>query len=113
MRSFRFRLPLILSLVLMIGLVAGGGAALAQSGWTVRVHERTPEIRFSWAGRRYGIGHPGELGDFHFIRIVDGVPAPPYLELVLVRRSSWLNRTRAALRREDIEVFESGAEARE
>ena len=32
MRNFRFRLPLILGLVLMLGLVAGGGAALAQSG---------------------------------------------------------------------------------
>ena len=37
--------------------IAGGGftgltmgAALAQAGWTVRVHERTPEIRAFGAG---------------------------------------------------------------
>lgn len=94
------------------GIYAVEDEVYIEQFWKSADFARAPEIRFSWAGRRYAIGHPLELGDFHFIRIVDGVPAPPYLELVLVRRSSWLNRTRAALRREDIEVFESEAAAR-
>ncbi len=41
MRNSRLRLPLILGLVLMLGLVAGGGAALAQSGEDYRPpHDR-------------------------------------------------------------------------
>ena len=81
--------------------------------WKTADFVRADRIRFTWAGRAYEIPHPVELGDYHFVRIVDGVPAPPYLELVLVRRSSWMERTRAALRRTGVDVYESDAAARE
>ena len=81
--------------------------------WKTADFERAKGIPFTWAGRRYEIPHPVELGDLHFVRIVDGIPAPPYLELVLVRRSSWMERVRAALRRTGVEVYESDAVAQE
>ena len=81
--------------------------------WKSADFARADRIRFSWAGRSYEVDHPVELGDFHFVRIVDGIPAPPYLELVLVRRSSWMERARDALARAGVDVFESEAVARE
>ena len=70
-------------------------------------------VRFSWGGRRYRIPAPVELGDIHFVRIVDGVAAPPYLEVVLVRRTSWKDRLRAVAGRRESEVLESDAVAEE
>ena len=80
--------------------------------WRAADFQQADRIRFSWAGRGFEIDHPAELGDVHFIRIVDGVPPPPYLELVLVRRSSWVERARAALGRAGLVIFESEAVAR-
>ena len=80
--------------------------------WKAADFQQADRICFSWAGRGYEIDHPVELGDLHFIRIVDGVPPPPYLELVLVRRSSWVERARAALGRTGLVIFESDAVAR-
>ncbi len=80
--------------------------------WKAADFQQRDRVRFSWAGRGYEIDHPVELGDVHFIRIVDGIQPPPYLELVLVRRSSWLERARAALGRTGLDIFESDAVAR-
>ena len=80
--------------------------------WKAADFQQADRICFSWAGRGYEIDHPVELGDVHFIRIVDGVPPPPYLELVLVRRSSWVERARAVLGRTGLVIFESDAVAR-
>ena len=81
--------------------------------WRAEDFGRAGRVVFAWAGRRYEIPHPRELGDLHFVRIVDGIPAPPYLELVLVRRSSWAERIRAVLRRRgEPVIWESDAVAR-
>lgn len=81
--------------------------------WKPADFARADRIAFSWAGRRYEIGHPVELGDLHFIRIVDGIAPPPFIELVLVRRSSWLSRVIDALKRTGMDVYESDAGAAE
>lgn len=95
------------------GVYAAEDEVYIEQRWKTADFARADRIRFTWAGRSYEIPHPVELGDYHFIRIVDGVPAPPYLELVLVRRSSWMERARAAMRRTGIDIYESDAVARE
>ena len=79
--------------------------------WKSEDFDRAQGISFSWAGRSYETGHPVELGDFHFIQIVDGIAAPPYIEVVLVRRSSWRETLRRGLAREGLEIYESDAVA--
>lgn len=91
------------------GIYAVEDDVYIEQHWTRADFARTPTVPFSWAGLAYEIEHPGELGDLHFIRIVDGIPAPPYLQLVLVRKSTWVERTRAVLKREETEIFESEA----
>lgn len=81
--------------------------------WKRADFEKAEGISFSWAGRSWETGHPVELGDVHFIRIVDGIQPPPYIELVLVRRSSWREKFQRGLGREPVEVYESDAVAHE
>ncbi len=76
---------------------------------TAKEFERLEEIEFTWEDQSYRIPRPRELGDIHFI-VVDG--ADPYVQVVLVRRMSWRQRLRGALRSEGHTVLESGAEAR-
>jgi hypothetical protein len=73
--------------------------------------DQLEEINFRWEGRDYRIPRPETLGDVHFV-VVGGID--PYLQLVLVRRTSWRRRLRGALalRSEGPVVLESGAEAR-
>ena len=75
--------------------------------------ERAEGVSFSWAGRTYETAQPAELGDVHFIRVVDGIAAPPYIEVVILRRSSWRERLRRALLSEGLDVHESDAVVRE
>ena len=75
--------------------------------WTKADFDGADRITFSWAGRSYETAHPVELGDCHFILIVDGIPPPPYIELVLVRRSSWREKLRRGLSGAGFEVYES------
>ena len=67
------------------------------------------EIAFTWKDQSYRFPRPEELGDIHFI-VVDGTGF--YVQVVLVRRASWRQRLRGALRSEVPTVLESGAEAR-
>ena len=73
--------------------------------------DRLEEIDFTWEGQDYRIPRPEELGDVHFV-VVGGIAG--YLQLVLVRQTSWSQRLRGALalRSEGPVVLESGAEAR-
>ncbi len=71
--------------------------------------DRLEEIDFTWEGQHYRIPRPDELGDVHFV-VVEGTDA--YLQLVLVRRTSWRRRLGRILRSEGPVVLESGAEAR-
>lgn len=79
--------------------------------WRTADFQRAERFPFSWAGRNYEIGHPVQLGDLHFVRIVDGIRPPPYIELVLVRRSSWRDKLRRGLAGKGFEIYESDASA--
>ena len=79
--------------------------------WTKGELGRAGRVRFGWAGRRYSVPVPVELGDVTFVGVVAGVEAPPYLELVLVRKTSWMDRLRAAFGGRPLGIHESEAEA--
>ena len=93
------------------GVYAAEDDVYIEQFWKPADFARAERIAFSWAGRSYEIGHPVELGDVHFIRIVEGIAPPPFIELVLVRRSSWLARVLDALRHTGMDVYESDAAA--
>lgn len=95
------------------GIFAVEDEVFIEQRWRIRDFDRANAISFSWAGRRYETAHPVELGDLHFIRIVDGIAVPPYIEVVLVRRSSWREKFRKGLAGKELEVYESDAVARE
>lgn len=80
--------------------------------WNARDFGQARAVAFSWAGRSFQVDRPATLGDIHFVQIGDGgPPPPPYLELVLVRKESWMERVRRAWRRDGAEVWESAATA--
>ena len=89
------------------GVYAAEDDVYIEQLWNPADFARAERIPFAWAGRSYEIGHPVELGDIHFIRIVEGIPGPPFLELVLVRRDSLWQRMRRVLRRAGMVVYES------
>lgn len=93
------------------GVYAAEDDVYIEQQWKPADFARAERFGFAWAGRSYEIGDPVELGDFHFIRIVEGIPAPPFIELVLVRKVSWLQRVMGALRGAGVEVFESDSAA--
>lgn len=69
-------------------------------------------IEFGWDRRLWSVPNPGELGDIHYVW-VHGVPTGGgWLQLVLVRDMSLLERVRRFLRREPLDLLESEAEAR-
>jgi predicted Zn-dependent protease with MMP-like domain len=76
---------------------------------TAEEFESLEEIEFTWERQSFRIPRPRKLGDIHFV-VVDGADA--YVQVVLVRRASWLQRLRGALRSERPTVLESAAEAR-
>ncbi len=82
-----------------------------EQSWKSGDFARGDSISFSWAGKTFQLDVPVALGDVHFVRIVEGVPSPPYVELVLVRKASWLERARKALTHRAPEVYESDAVA--
>ena len=71
--------------------------------------DRVEGIEFSWKDQSYRLSRPQELGDVHFI-VVDGTE--PYVQIVLVRRTSWRQRLRGVQRSGGLSVLESRAEAR-
>lgn len=81
--------------------------------WTAAALAAAGSVRFTWGGRAYRVPAPAELGDVHFLAVAGGVPTPPFLELVLIRRpSSWRERIRRALRPANMCLMESEAVAR-
>ena len=75
---------------------------------TAEEFEDLEEIEFTWEGRSYRLPRPEELGDIHFV-VVEGTEF--YMQIVLIRRASWRQRLRGALRAQSPTVLESGAEA--
>ena len=57
--------------------------------WSEADFERATHVEFQWAGRRYRVARPAELGDLHFVWIRDVADGPRSLEVVLVRRRTW------------------------
>lgn len=82
--------------------------------WSAAALAATQALRFTWAGRTYAVPPPPELGDVHFLSVAAGVPSPPFLELVLVRRPTSLReRIRQAFGRSaPRRVLESEAAAK-
>jgi predicted Zn-dependent protease with MMP-like domain len=79
--------------------------------WGRAAFEAAGEVPFVWAERRWAIPRPDRLGDVHYV-LVHGVAADDQvLELVLVRRRSWWEQVKGALRGAELEVLESEAEA--
>ena len=76
---------------------------------TAEEFDSLEEIAFTWKDQSYRFPRPKELGDIHFI-VVDGTGF--YVQVVLVRRTSWRQRLRGAFRSEVPTVLESRAEAR-
>ena len=95
------------------GIYAVEDDVYIEQEWREADFARAQAIRFAWGGRTFDVEPPAEIGDVHFVRIVEGVPSPPYLELVLVRKSSWFARLRGFRRRRGQDVLESDARARE
>jgi len=95
------------------GVYAVEDEVYIEQSWKSADFEAGEGIAFSWAGRNYETAHPAQLGDVHFIRIVDGIAAPPYIEVVLVRKSSWRERLRRGLAGAGLTIHESDAIALE
>jgi len=80
--------------------------------WTPPAFQAVSEVRFSWAGTRWSIPRPSQLGDLHYVWI-DGVDmGADTLQLVLVRKHSMRESLRGLLGRPDradLELWESEA----
>ena len=80
--------------------------------WTPEAFEVAGDIQFPWAGGRWSIPRPPQLGDLHYVWI-DGVDmGAGTLQLVLVRKRSLGENLRGLLRRPDaadLELWESEA----
>jgi hypothetical protein len=79
--------------------------------WAPRDLEGVTGPEFQWQGVTYRIPWPEDLGDVHFIWI-EGVDAGPGgLEVVLVRRRSWMELLRAVFRGPYLDIYQSEAVA--
>jgi len=75
--------------------------------------EAAERVDFRWAGRRYAIPRPDELGDVHFVWVTGGLEKePPFLEVVLVRTRSWWEDAKRLFSSSKPRVLESEAQAR-
>ncbi|HEX9886484.1 MAG TPA: hypothetical protein VGA70_08355 [Longimicrobiales bacterium] len=84
-----------------------------ERAFTGQEFDRATEVNFRWRGKRYQVDRPDELGDVHFVWVTGGVEdAPPFLELVLVRRRSWWDDARRLFSTSRPRVLESEGEAR-
>lgn len=95
----------------------GGGVyrierhAFLEQPWAPAAFAATERIVFRWGGRGWTVPRPERLGDLHFV-LVEGATEPPEtLELVLVRKRSWLETARRVFGASRLEVLESEAEA--
>ena len=68
-------------------------------------------VDFSWEGVRYRIPRPEELGDVHFVWVMEVDTGPSTLEVVLVRRRGWWEDARRLFGSYRPVVLESEAEA--
>jgi len=102
-----------------LGDAAGPGVRVVESHVflerlkTERTFLAEDVVRFRWAGRGYEIDRPVEIGDVHFIEIVEGVAdAPPVLEIVLLRKRAWWEDVWRLFERSRPRALESSSVAR-
>lgn len=96
-----------------LGAYAVEDSVYIEQSWTPASFARASVLPFAWAGRRFVADRPPALGDVHFVRIAEGVAPPPFLELVLVRKSGWTERVRRFLGGGELRIFESEVRASE
>jgi hypothetical protein len=70
------------------------------------------EMTVRWQGTDYAVPTPDELGDLHFMLLEGIVAPPPWFELVLVRRRSWLDGARRLLSSQAPRILYSRARIR-
>lgn len=94
------------------GVYLAEGHVFIEQLWTDTAFEAAEDITFEWDGRTWSIPRPDVLGDVHYVW-VDGLDiGEGTLQLVLVRRRSWRDALKRLLRRrEDLEMWESEADA--
>lgn len=68
-------------------------------------------IDFDFGEERYSIPRPGELGDVHFVWVENLGDEGESVEVVLVRKRSWLQQAGRLFRSRELEILESTARA--
>jgi len=74
--------------------------------WDAAAFESADFIDFSWHGNRYRVSRPEVLGDLHYVWIHGIEIGPGNLQLVLIRKRSWMKRLTSG-GASDLELFES------
>ncbi len=81
-----------------------------EQAWSQAEYDRAAALDFEWAGRRYDLPKPKELGDVHFI-LVRGLGETEPIEIVLVRERSWWEDVRRVVGTSRATVHESEVDA--
>lgn len=87
------------------------GYRYLEQTWRAQAFERAATIDFTWRDRPYRIPRPAELGDLHFVWIEGADFEGERLELVLVRKRSWVESLKRLAGSSELVVFESEAVA--
>jgi len=91
--------------------VAEGHVFIERLVTQARFDERE-DIDFRWNGIGYRLPAPAELGDIHYVEVVGGIPdPPPILEIVLVRKRSWMEDAKRLFGQSRPRVLESTGRA--
>ncbi len=79
--------------------------------WSPSQFDATERLEFDFAGKRWSIARPGELGDIHYVWITGLDSDDVSLQLVLVRDQSIWERLGRLIKRAPLDLIESEAEA--
>jgi hypothetical protein len=78
--------------------------------WTAAQGAGVAQVEFEWAGKRWAIPGPDDPGDLHYVWIHGLDAGGGWLQLVLVREMSLLERARRFFKRVPLDLVESEAE---
>jgi hypothetical protein len=93
------------------GSYAVEGTHYVEQTWRERDFRSASHIEFTWAGSKYRIPRPSELGDVHFVLVLGDELESEALELVLVRKPSWSEAVKRLAGPANTLIIESEAEA--
>jgi hypothetical protein len=79
--------------------------------WRQEELREVERVEFDWDGRRWAVPNPGDLGDIHYVWVNGVDSGGGWLQLVLVRDLSLLERMKRAFRKEPLDLVESELEA--